>query len=90
VKRPVLKIDDPMAAEAVRSGVRIGLPCTATITVGPSTALLRSHEMGFARKVADKVVFVDMGRIVEDCTKTEFFTTRRSKRAQSFLEKIIH
>jgi glutamate/aspartate transport system ATP-binding protein len=54
------------------------------------TMIVVTHEMGFARKVADRVVFMDMGRIVEDCTKEEFFTTRRSERAQSFLEKIIH
>ena len=54
------------------------------------TMIVVTHEMGFARKVADRVVFMDMGRIVEDCTKAEFFTTRRSERAQSFLQKIIH
>ena len=54
------------------------------------TMIVVTHEMGFARKVADRVVFMDMGRIIEDCTKAEFFTTRRSERAQSFLQKIIH
>lgn len=43
VRQPVLKIDDPMAAQAVRTGARIGLLCTTTSTVGPSTALLQSH-----------------------------------------------
>lgn len=46
VNQPVLKIDDPMAAQAVRAGARIGLLCTATSTVGPSTALLHSHAAG--------------------------------------------
>jgi len=49
-----------------------------------------THEMGFARKVADRVVFMDMGRIVEDCSKEDFFTTTRSDRAKAFLQKIIH
>ena len=49
---PVLKIDDPMAAEAVRSGKRIGLVCTATSTVGPSTALLHAHAAEQGRTVA--------------------------------------
>jgi Asp/Glu/hydantoin racemase len=49
---PVLKIDDPMAAEAVRSGKRIGLVCTATSTVGPSTALLHAHAAEQERTVA--------------------------------------
>ena len=43
VRQPVLKIDDPMAAEAVRRGTRIGLLCTASSTVEPSSALLRQH-----------------------------------------------
>jgi glutamate/aspartate transport system ATP-binding protein len=54
------------------------------------TMIVVTHEMGFARKVADRVVFMDQGRIIEDCTKTEFFTSRRSERAQAFLQKIIH
>lgn len=54
------------------------------------TMIVVTHEMGFARKVADRVVFMDMGRIVEDCTKTEFFTSHRSERAQAFLAKILH
>ena len=54
------------------------------------TMVVVTHEMGFARKVADHVIFMDKGRIVEDCTKAEFFTTQRSERAQNFLQKIIH
>lgn len=52
VPQPVLKIDDPMAAEAVRQGGRIGLLCTAASTVGPSTALLRAHAEAQGREVA--------------------------------------
>ncbi|MBS7811884.1 aspartate/glutamate racemase family protein [Roseococcus pinisoli] len=43
VSQPILKIDDPMAAEAVRLGGRVGLLCTAESTVTPSSALLRAH-----------------------------------------------
>src|SRR5512133_2796423 len=43
------------------------------------TMIVVTHEMGFARKVADRVVFMDKGRIIEDCTKTEFFTSCRSE-----------
>jgi len=56
----------------------------------PRSDVVVTHEMGFARKVADHVIFMDKGRIVEDCTKAEFFTTQRSERAQNFLQKIIH
>jgi glutamate/aspartate transport system ATP-binding protein len=53
------------------------------------TMMVVTHEMGFARKVSDRVVFMDQGRIVEDCTKDEFFNTQRGPRAQEFLSKIL-
>ena len=53
------------------------------------TMMVVSHEMGFARRVADRVIFMDAGRIVEDTTKDEFFGTPRSERAQQFLSKIL-
>jgi glutamate/aspartate transport system ATP-binding protein len=53
------------------------------------TMMVVTHEMGFARKVAHRVVFMDQGSIVEDCTKDEFFGTQRSERAQLFLSKIL-
>ena len=53
------------------------------------TMMCVTHEMGFARKVADRVIFMDQGNIVEDCTKEDFFGTPRSERAQLFLSKIL-
>ena len=53
------------------------------------TMMVVTHEMGFARKVANRIVFMDRGVIVEDCTKDEFFGTPRSERAQTFLSKIL-
>ena len=53
------------------------------------TMMVVTHEMGFARKVAHRVIFMDQGQIVEDCTKDEFFGTTRSDRAQLFLSKIL-
>jgi len=53
------------------------------------TMMVVTHEMGFARKVSDRVIFMDQGRIVEDCTTHEFFGTTRSARAQEFLSKIL-
>ena len=54
------------------------------------TMMVVTHEMGFARKVAHRVIFMDEGRIVEDAPKEEFFGTPRSERAQLFLSKILH
>ena len=55
------------------------------------TMMCVTHEMGFARKVADRVIFMDAGKIIEDCPKEEFFgdISARSERAQHFLEKIL-
>jgi glutamate/aspartate transport system ATP-binding protein len=54
------------------------------------TMMCVTHEMGFARKVANRVIFMDQGRIVEDCPKEDFFGQPRSERAQLFLSKILH
>ncbi len=54
------------------------------------TMMCVTHEMGFARKVAHRVIFMDQGRIIEDAAKDEFFGTPRSERAQQFLSKILH
>jgi len=53
------------------------------------TMMVVTHEMGFARKVSHRVIFMDRGEIVEDATKEEFFGQPRSERAQQFLAKII-
>ncbi len=53
------------------------------------TMMVVTHEMGFARKVSHRVIFMDRGEIVEDATKEEFFGKPRSERAQQFLAKII-
>jgi glutamate/aspartate transport system ATP-binding protein len=53
------------------------------------TMMVVTHEMGFAKNVAHRVIFMDEGRIVEDATKKEFFGTPRSERAQTFLSKIL-
>lgn len=53
------------------------------------TMMVVTHEMGFAKRVADRVIFMDLGRIEEDCTKNEFFETERGDRAKEFLSKIL-
>lgn len=54
------------------------------------TMMVVTHEMGFARKVANRVIFMDEGRIVEDSPKDDFFTNPQSDRAKDFLAKILH
>lgn len=53
---PIMKIDDPMAAQAVRTGRRVGLLCTSRTTVGPSETLLKQHAAEQGRKVAIETV----------------------------------
>ena len=54
------------------------------------TMVVVTHEMGFARKVASRIVFMDHGRIVEEAPTTEFFASPRTERAQQFLSKVLH
>ncbi|KAF9396798.1 hypothetical protein CPC16_007654 [Podila verticillata] len=54
------------------------------------TMMCVTHEMGFAKKVAHRVIFMDKGAIVEDVPKEEFFEHPKSERAKEFLAKILH
>ncbi len=54
------------------------------------TMICVTHEMGFARKVADTMVFMDHGEIVENCAPDKFFNNPDSPRCQDFLQKILH
>jgi ABC-type polar amino acid transport system ATPase subunit len=53
------------------------------------TMIVVTHEMGFARRVADRIVFMDEGEIVETRAPAEFFTAPESERARAFLSKIL-
>ncbi|RRZ93754.1 amino acid ABC transporter ATP-binding protein [Erwinia sp. 198] len=54
------------------------------------TMMVVTHEMGFARKVANRVIFMDEGKIIEDSPKDDFFNNPKSDRAKDFLAKILH
>ena len=54
------------------------------------TMVVVTHEMGFARKVADRMVFMDNGEIIEENSPEQFFTKPKSPRTQDFLKKILH
>lgn len=54
------------------------------------TMMVVTHEMGFARKVAHRVIFMDAGEIIEDTSKEQFFNNPQTDRAKDFLAKIIH
>lgn len=65
------------------------LDVMAELATEGMTMMVVTHEMGFARKVADRVIFMDKGEIVEDTPKTEFFDAPATDRARAFLSKIL-
>src|SRR5258708_3613991 len=78
---PTSALDPEMISEVL--DVMVALPPTRITTIS------FTHEMGFASKVANRVIFMDQGEIVEDAQKTDFFGKPRSDRAQKFLSKIL-
>ena len=80
---PTSALDPEMVGEVL--DVMVGLAESGM------TMMCVTHEMGFARKVGDRVIFMDGGRIIEDCAKDAFFgrPEERSPRAGEFLSKIL-
>lgn len=78
---PTSALDPEMITEVL--DVMVELACDGM------TMMVVTHEMGFARNVAHRVIFMDHGRVVEDTSKDAFFGTPRSERAQQFLSKIL-
>ncbi|GBQ36392.1 amino acid transporter ATP-binding protein [Gluconacetobacter azotocaptans DSM 13594] len=84
----VMLFDEPTAAldpEAV-SGVA---DIMASLSADGMTTLCVTHEMGFARRIADRIIFMDQGRILESAPPEEFFTRPRTDRARDFLSQMI-
>ena len=79
---PTSALDPEMVGEVLDVMVKLALE--------GMTMMVVTHEMGFANKVANRVIFMDSGRIVEDAAKADFFGKPRSERAQQFLAKILH
>jgi len=79
---PTSALDPEMVSEVLDVMVELAQEGTTMMVV--------THEMGFARKVAHRVIFMDQGSIVEDSSKEDFFNSPRSPRAQQFLSKILH
>ena len=56
---------------------------------GGMTMLVVTHEMGFARRVANRIIFMDQGQVVEQATPDDFFKNPKSDRAKDFLSKVL-
>jgi len=70
--------------------VREVLDTMAGLAVDGMTMVCVTHEMGFARQVADRVIFMDTGRIVETAAPEDFFSRPQTERARAFLSQILH
>jgi ABC-type polar amino acid transport system ATPase subunit len=79
---PTSALDPEMIVEVLR--------VMRDLAVDGMTMLVVTHEMGFAREVADEVVFMDLGRIVERAPTEAFFQNPRGERTQLFLDRILH
>lgn len=84
----VLLFDEPTSALDPEM-VKEVLDVIKSLTTTGITMAIVTHEMAFAREVADRIVFLDGGYLVEDATPEEFFTNPKSERAKQFLEKIL-
>ncbi len=85
----IMLFDEPTSALDAEM-VREVLDIMVSLAEGGMTMLCVTHEMGFARQVADRVVFMDGGQIVESNSPTEFFGAPRHERTQKFLRQLLH
>lgn len=88
MKPEIMLFDEPTSAldpEMVKEVLEVMKDLTKT---GITMAIV-THEMGFAREVADRILFLDQGRLAEDAAPSEFFSNPKCDRAKQFLEKML-
>lgn len=84
----IMLFDEPTSALDPEM-VKEVLDVMKTLAHSGMTMAIVTHEMGFAREVADRVLFLDGGVLVEDAPPNEFFSNPKSSRAQDFLQKVL-
>jgi len=87
---PKLMLFDEPTSALDPEMIREVLDVMRELARGGMTMVVVTHEMGFAREVCDRIVFIDDGRIVEQGPPAEFFAAAKSPRAREFVDKIIH
>ncbi|MDR2050917.1 MAG: amino acid ABC transporter ATP-binding protein [Deltaproteobacteria bacterium] len=87
---PVAMLFDEPTSALDPEMIKEVLTVMVTLAYEGMTMIVVTHEMGFARQVAHRILFMDEGRIVEDTPKDIFFKTPQTLRAVDFLSKIIH
>jgi putative glutamine transport system ATP-binding protein len=88
MKPKIMLFDEPTSALDPEMVGEV-LDVMKTLAREGMTMVVVTHEMGFAREVADRVVFMDQGRILEEATPAEFFANPREERARAFLSRLI-
>jgi glutamate transport system ATP-binding protein len=87
---PKLMLFDEPTSALDPEMIREVLDVMRDLARGGMTMVVVTHEMGFAREVCDRLVFIDGGQIVEEAPPDEFFNATKSERAKEFVDKIIH
>ena len=88
--RPKIMLFDEPTSALDPEMVKEVLDVMVSLAKEGMTMLCVTHEMGFAREVADRVIFMDEGRIVEEAPPEQFFTNPQHSRSQLFLSQILH
>ena len=73
----------------MRSSITTDIGAMIKLAKENITMVVVTHEMGFAREIADRVIFMDGGTIVEDCDSKEFFENPQNPRLKAFLDKVL-
>jgi putative glutamine transport system ATP-binding protein len=89
MKPKIMLFDEPTSALDPETIGEV-LDVMKTLAYEGMTMVVVTHEMGFAREVADRVVFMDQGRIVEEAAPSEFFADPREERARLFLSRVLN
>ncbi|MEO0490423.1 MAG: ATP-binding cassette domain-containing protein, partial [Cyanobacteria bacterium J06659_2] len=84
----IMLFDEPTSALDPEM-VKEVLDVMKDLAVSGMTMVIVTHEMGFAREAANRILFLDQGYVVEDATPEIFFSTPKSERACQFLEKVL-
>jgi ABC-type polar amino acid transport system ATPase subunit len=87
---PKLMLFDEPTSALDPEMIREVLDVMRDLARGGMTMIVVTHEMGFAREVCDRIVFIDEGKIVEEGPPDDFFNNAQSQRARDFVDKILH
>ncbi len=89
MKPKIMLFDEPTSALDPETIGEV-LDIMKTLAKEGMTMVVVTHEMGFAREVADRIVFMDQGRILEEAHPRDFFSQPREERARLFLSRILN